>query len=141
MTYWESVYKGPIKGYCSAGRNNGRGRYFMPKRALDYAAWKLAFRASVGRHFPETLDLKATYRLDIVVAWRLKCRVDRVNVAKAVEDALFFRDRRILNGDVEQLEHTGVEAIHVLLTKVTEPSRHAMAILERIRGDKKPSPG
>lgn len=61
-----------------------------------------------------TQDSRAT--IELLVTWKRKPRVDTVNVYKAIEDAIFRKDRRVLAGAFDAKECTGEESAIVRVT-------------------------
>ena len=96
----------PILGY----RASVRGAFDPKYRAYKDRVRMVATAAGVPILLPE---YPSRARLCYVVRWTGRARIDKTNVEKAVEDALFRRDRRILEGEYMTLEGCAEESIEV----------------------------
>jgi Holliday junction resolvase RusA-like endonuclease len=105
---------GPLLGY----RASVRRAYDPAYRAYKDAVRLLANTARV----PRDLDADATASVHVTVHWKRRARIDATNVLKAVEDALWGRDRRVMKSSVMATEHEGVEQAIVSVEVTTPPA-------------------
>ena len=89
-------------------------------RWLRCAAYKRDVRLiATASGVPLELDPKKSYRVDMSVLWKAKARVDGDNAFKAITDALWKQDRRILRFSYEAYEHQKQELVTVSVQELT----------------------
>lgn len=107
---WEFRVNGPLIGHkCSAAAAFDDGF-----RAYKRTVRLLANVAGV----PSMLNPKGIYTVTTDIFFRLKARTDVENVRKSIIDALWDRDRRVLNGSYRGMEHHGSEYAVVVIERV-----------------------
>jgi hypothetical protein len=110
VSEWTFTVDEPLMGFLAS--------YKRPwtKEAKRYCGFKgkvrlLATIAGV----PDELSQDQRASITIHVTWKKRARVDTVNVYKALEDSVFHKDRRVLDGAFGAAEHTGKESAVVLV--------------------------
>ena len=89
---------------------------FVDPRYQKYHRWKQEFRLWANTQgFPEDLDLKMSYAIDITIRLKGRTRYDLDNAIKGVLDSLFKQDRRIIQIEARILERDEKESVEVLL--------------------------
>ena len=107
---WRFRVPGPLLGYRASVR-----RCFDPR----YGAYKddvVTLAREAGLY---ELDPKLSYvTLSVQIFWRKKPRIDWTNVYKAIEDALWPRDRYVRPGPCSWAMNTGFEEAHVTVERI-----------------------
>ena len=111
METWSFEVTEPLMGFLAS--------YKRPwtKEAKRYCGFKGKVRllATVAG-VPDELAQDSRATIDLRVTWKRRARVDTVNVYKALEDSIFLKDRRVLNGSFHAKEHAGEEIAFVTVT-------------------------
>jgi len=111
MNTWSFEIGGPIRSFL--------GSYVQPwkDQAKRYVAYKKYVRllANVAG-IPSELKQEDRAEISISFHWKKKAHCDGSNGFKAVEDALFHQDRRVLRGSYIVMENTGEEKAFVQVT-------------------------
>ncbi len=98
---------GPILGYRASAR-----RAFDPK----YKAYKNRVRLLANQAgVPDDLGENDSAGVSIKVFWKKRARIDVENVLKAIVDAMWKRDRRVLFVDASAYENQKSEEAHVFV--------------------------
>jgi hypothetical protein len=112
---WKFEVEGPLVGHkCSKSKC-----WSPPYRAFKTLVRFMGNLAGV----PQELDPKGTYSLRTEVFWVKKAHTDTVNIQKSVEDGLWAKDRRVLNGGFSATEHSGVERVVVTVEREADGRR------------------
>lgn len=109
-TVWTFKVPGPIRGYRKSVAYSHSPEYRMYKQLVRYEA-NLA-------GVPDELDPNGLYRVMTEFYWEKKPRIDVSNAHKAIEDALWRRDRRIYQISSWQYADQGHEAVRVKVEKL-----------------------
>ncbi len=106
---------GPIVPYVRTTQK----QKFVDPRYRKYHQWKAAFRLWANiQGFPEELDLEKSYHLDVRIWIKGRTRSDLDNNFKAIADALFKQDRRIIDIRASIVEKSDKEAVEVTLREL-----------------------
>jgi Holliday junction resolvase RusA-like endonuclease len=90
---WKPLVIPSIQPYV---RTTQRQKFCDP-RYKKYAAWKSMVRVLANvAGWPQDLERDGRYKLSIRASWKGRARCDLSNIIKAVEDACFKQDRRVL---------------------------------------------
>lgn len=109
-----AIWNGPLVPYV---RTTQRQKYADP-RYKKYHAWKEAFRLCLNTQmFPEVLDPKTRYSLDIEISAKGKVRWDLDNACKAIQDAAWKQDHQIKVLSARVLEDEGIDYVKVILRR------------------------
>jgi hypothetical protein len=85
-----------------------------------FTMWKKLVRIiATEARVPLDLDPKESYSVMVELFWKRTARVDGENVQKAIQDACFPRDRRVVEGHYKSYEHHGFEFAKVYVKKVS----------------------
>lgn len=100
------VVTSPILGYRAS-----KARAFDP----EYKAFKKRVRiiASASKVPMELPEYPRRARISFVTRWTKRARIDRTNVEKAIEDALWRRDRRVLEASHATFENCASDSVEV----------------------------
>lgn len=110
MTEWTFEVRGRLVGHkCSPRAAHGK-----PFLAFKRTVRLLANVAGV----PSDLDQKGAYRVDTEISFRLKAHTDAENIRKAIIDALWDRDRRVLSGSYNAIENMGRESVVIRIARI-----------------------
>lgn len=104
---------------------------FVDPRYKVYQAWKSAFRYHANLELiPKILRADSRYTVEIDMKWRKRARSDGDNLIKAVLDALWKQDRRVLDIRFHAEENTGGESMRV---SISESSNRFSAFIGRTK--------
>lgn len=84
------------------------------KIAKRYVAYKDGVRLManvVG--IPDAIPEGQQAIITLTIYWRKRARIDCSNILKALEDAIFIKDRGISEAHVVRIQHTGNERMEV----------------------------
>ena len=96
----------PLLGYRASVRSA-----FDPKyRAYKDRVRLLGTQAGVPMELPPR---PGRARVSYVVRWKNVARIDKTNVEKAIEDGLWSKDRRVLEGEYMTFEGCAEESVEV----------------------------
>jgi len=103
MANWSFEIPGPLSGFIVHAQP-------WTEKAKRYIAYKRLVRlkanvAGVPQEIPDDMEAVVT----IHVWWKRKARIDTSNILKAIEDALWARDRGIAQVNVSRHEHSDEE--------------------------------
>ncbi len=101
------MVEAPILGYRASLRRTHDPRY----KAFKHRVRSLADAEGI----PDDLGHNDEARMDIVICWKKRARIDGKNVLGAIEDSIFRRDRRVLRGSYHAMENVNVESVRVIL--------------------------
>lgn len=110
MSEWTFTVDEPLVGFLASYKRS------WTKEAKRYVGFKGKVRllATVAG-IPDELGQDSRASIVIHVTWKKRAKVDTVNVYKALEDSIFHKDRRVLDGAFGATEHTGKESAVVFV--------------------------
>jgi len=109
MTPWNFTIPGKLWGY-----KQGRREAFRSER-VEFKD-KVRLLANVAG-VPEVAMEGDELFLEVYIRWRLKARIDGVNVYKLIEDSLWRQDRGVAGGRWERRLSQGYESALIIVSR------------------------